>query len=62
MQVRYMNVWRSTSGDHQWTDGEGGLGDRDFVDTVARIIAKDSHVTGIHRMAVLRVRLKEQPA
>lgn len=59
----YVNVWRNQTGDHQWTDVNNIHGDetRAFVDGVADIIAAKPE-TGIRRLGILRVTLKEKAA
>lgn len=59
MPTRYMNVWRNTDGSHQWTDGDGAVGDRDFCDRVAAEV--EGKPVGIKRMAILRITPKAEP-
>lgn len=55
-----MNVWRSTVGDHQWTDKDA-WDHRKFADRVADIIHNDYE--DIRRVAVIRIKsLKEKQA
>ena len=64
MTTLYMNVWRSTFSDHQWTDplrpyDKNGIRTRDFENAVAADIASRPE-TGIRRVGILRIKLKEQ--
>lgn len=56
-EVKYMNVWRNHDGSHQWTD-PGSEDTREFADCVASKFSGGTD--GIYRMAVLRIRLKDQ--
>lgn len=57
--VKFMNVWRSLYHDHQWTDVEIGLLDREMADEVAKNVEAGG---GIRRVGVLHVRMKPTPA